>query len=211
MDTLQNKQLAPHQFELLKQEFMEAWSHYRHLEADRTSYLTLFFILIAGSIGLLTAFYLSESVKTSSGFLYGAFLFVWFLDLVTLFIYAQVKQTGYLLFHYQKVWIHIREIIYKDEYTVLDKFLNVYENLPAIKNSRLFSVQWTAEFIIIIPLLVFSVLLFLLTYAIIRLQNVFYLKLLEIAVLLIFLGFIFILKYLIFNKIRHSKEERENH
>ena len=143
MCTLKKK---PEPGELLIHEYTEAWAHYRHVENDRTTYLKFFFTMLLASLGFLLS--ISKDIRTfgeaQPPFVGGVFLLLWFLNILTLFIFANIKQSGWVLDHYEKVWRLIRDMLLD---TSLADQLDVRKQChPSKRMGRwLFSAQKSAE------------------------------------------------------------------
>lgn len=135
--------------DLLKQEFTEAWNHYRHLENDRTRYLGFFFTLLIASIGLLlnALATVSPTSPTPYWFVPGVFLLAWLFDALSLFIYANIKKSAFILRHYFNIMWRIRELIYEDP-PKMHQLLSVAETHPIVK-SMWFSHQKLSEMLLL--------------------------------------------------------------
>ena len=146
------------EFELVKQEFTEAWNHYRHIENGRNHYLGFFFAVLTASIGLLlnAIATLKPGTPTPYWFIPGVFLLVWVFDALSLFVYASIKKSKFVLDHYYYNIIGgIRKLVYENP-AEMDRLLNVYESRPIVKSTA-FSDHKLAEMLPLLTCLLLDV------------------------------------------------------
>lgn len=143
--------------EMIKQEYCEAWNHYRHMEIDRSRYLGFLFTFLIASIAfLLNTFSKLDMSKELPIWL---FLMVYFLlsiiNLLSIFIYTNIKKLSFALTHYDKVIERIRvDVFSKND---LKKFkLDVGKSHP-IMNSKLFSNKILSEILCLLICIVLDV------------------------------------------------------
>ena len=134
--------------DLLLHEFQEAWSHYRHIEESRSQYLGFFFIVMLSSIGFLISLSQNLDLMTSSWSVFGILILFWLLYILTFFMFVSVRKMGVVKKHYEDVIARIREHFYIDE-PDLNKILNIRDKKHQVMQSSLFSVQTSAEYILI--------------------------------------------------------------
>lgn len=139
---------------LLRDEFGQAWQHYRHLEVLRGQYIGFAFTVTFASLALTVPLIASSPQVGSITLPIGAFLL--FYGLFVGSLYLNVRKIRFLLAHYQKVLEDVRAYFY-DHIPNLDfdvDGLNVLRVDHPLIRSRLFRSQTTSESILAMLLIV---------------------------------------------------------
>jgi len=96
----------------LRDEFNQAWEHYRHIESVRTQYLALFFAVLTGAVGVGSqAAARSNFADTATVLAFSASLFV--LTVFAAFVYVTVRKADVVMAHYETVINRVRDYFYK--------------------------------------------------------------------------------------------------
>jgi len=135
---------------VLLAEYSQAWQHYRHLEDARTKYMNFFFTALFAIIGLYSALL---NLKVEIGELQtiiGIVLILMFM-MFTLYIYINITRIGKVLKGYNKVKGTLRELLFDE--TGTPKGISVGEHLSKRKKKKIFSVQSSAQMMLILSLL----------------------------------------------------------
>lgn len=143
--------------QLLDQEFKEAWSHYRHVESDRSRYLSFFFTIVLATIGFLITITkdIGSGSTLSPWFIPGIFFLFWLLNVLAWFIYAGIKKSGHVLAHYDQVMWRIRDMVY-DEPQKMRQLLSIRRAHPVMM-MRTFSTQGLAEGLLLCAGILFDI------------------------------------------------------
>lgn len=134
--------------ELLLQEFKEAWVHYRHVETTRSAYLGFFFTVTFGVLSFVTSILAKDSAKENV--LFAVLILGWVLNLTTTCIYGAIHKCGVVLAHYETIMNRVRKIVYGGAYSEMHALLYVRESPNPVMRLPFFSVQKTAERILVI-------------------------------------------------------------
>jgi hypothetical protein len=136
--------LTPHgatadaQREFLRDEFSQAWLHFRHLEQLRGHYLAYFLALVAALTGLISATWRSIVASSPLAELVFGFALAVFVVLGSL-LYFMIRKQGALLQHYREVIYAIRAHFYAG----LDLTNEPYRSLDVrSSNYRVVQLRW---------------------------------------------------------------------
>lgn len=142
-------QFSPPEYNLLIQEFIEAWGHFRHLERNRNLYISFFVTVVIATIGFIAKiFFDAKTTNISLISITATWGIIWFVSVLTTLIFTSVKKTGYSLKHYKNVIQRIRDEVYQDS-QYMNKLLWVGERKKPISGRRLLSVQASTERLLI--------------------------------------------------------------
>ncbi|MEV4313777.1 hypothetical protein [Actinocrispum sp. NPDC049592] len=153
--------------DLLRDEFGQAWQHYRHLELLRGQYVSYAFSITLGAIALSIP--LTSQVSASGRLLLITSIFLAFYALIIGSMYANVRKLRLVLWHYQGVIIAIRRYVYEADSNLqfdMRKFDVLSLDHPVIRG-RLFRTQTLAESMLVAFLLADSVVAFLVARALV--------------------------------------------
>ena len=141
----------------LEHEFREAWTHYRHIENDRTKYLGYFFGVLTASMGFLLILLRGNLPweDNTRWLIPGIFSFVWIITVLNLYILLFIKKTEFILQHYHKVWKGIRKLVYDDP-DEMHKILDFQDFYPPVM-IPLFSNQYISEKVLVLFMILLNV------------------------------------------------------
>ena len=134
---------------VLMEEYSQAWQHYRHLENARTKYMNFFFTALFAIIGLYSALL---NLKVEIGKIQtviGIVLILMFM-MFTLYIYINVTRIGKVLKGYNGVKGRLRNLLFTK--TGVPMGISVTHYLPKKKKKKIFSVQSSAQTMLLISL-----------------------------------------------------------
>ena len=138
---------------LLRDEFTQAWQHYRHLEQVRGQYLSFTFTVTLGSAAL--AIPLATTVGRSPGKLALVGGFVLLYALLNVFVYATLRKIRTVLLHYERVLRSVRNHFYSlADLRVEDLYLDIRKTNDPMVGHPLFRIQRSAELIPVFFLLI---------------------------------------------------------
>lgn len=136
---------------ILLTEFTELWSHYRHLESNRATYIGFFFTVIIASIGyylkISIEFYSSAKSVNSELFIFGSIIFGWILLILNLYIYSCIKKIGYVLYPYEKAIENLRHLVYSNK-SDIDSSINIRKINSSISNTL--SIQQLSNLLLLV-------------------------------------------------------------
>lgn len=139
--------------DLLKNEFDQAWQHYRHVEVARNTFLGFILTIIIGSIGLaLTGS--TDLLSPNEIMFLGIFFLAFLISLTLVYMAAAVYKLKFVRDHYRHVWDKIRKKCYKKQYTQLNAWLDIYEQE---KHRIIRDKEFSHEYMITLLILVFTV------------------------------------------------------
>lgn len=125
----------------------QAWSHYRHLESQRSQYLGFVFTAVLGVSGLLVAV-VSGGKSNVEAVVAGAAIMSFVLLLLCFLIYAAVRKVGAALhFHHAEIDA-VRLQLFKEFVDESDDFGSrqyARHRVPALMKTKIFSTQGIAE------------------------------------------------------------------
>ncbi len=139
---------------LLRDEFGQAWQHYRHLETMRSQYLAFSFTITLASLAVAIPL-LAHSTRTiSSLLLIGVFVQLYCLIVGSL--YFNVRKIRIVLSHYRKTIQSVRCYFYDraQDFTYDTGRLNITRRTYAIAGWRPLRIQATSESILLTFLLI---------------------------------------------------------
>jgi hypothetical protein len=206
-----NESFSSEALDFFKEEFKEAWSHYRHIEDQRSKYLGISFTIVLGTIGYIAAIakyfspYSDLPLIVIAIFPFTTCVFVF----LTLLLMALVKCEHLLEFYYRS-WNWIRSNVYGSQSQYLIKKLDIRSRSEYIYTSSFFNIQKMLKFLIFIFLLfIFLGQILVLKSAWNQLDS--YMRFLSIACLLLILFFSFV-AYLLYSKTKptHSANNIAN-
>lgn len=152
-----------HEKDMIIAEFKEAWLHYRHVENNRTKYLGFFFTIILTSIGFIVTILYNDGkfVSPNQPVTFGLLILVWFLNVITTFIYTAVFKVRFVLYHYEAVLKSTRTLIYGiSDYNKFTNEFDVRENIGLKRfRNKVFSFQDTAVMILAVSALLLGIIL----------------------------------------------------
>jgi hypothetical protein len=128
---------------LLKQEFSEAWSHYRHIENARSAYFAFAVTAIGGVLAFVASLIKGGSDMDEHYAVLVAALLL--LDFLLAFIYATARKQRAVLWHYENVMLEVRRLAYGESFSELDRLINVRRHVDPIVHSAAFSAQRAME------------------------------------------------------------------
>lgn len=136
------------------EEFKESYSHYRHIEEERSRHLAFFFAMVGGLLGFL-GFLLKDgkSVTGLDWFLFVCGLIIVFLQILDIITFTAVRQMGDAREQHAAVLRYLREKLNTDKH--ISTLWKAFEGRPHI------SVQSATE----ITLHLFALLFFVTTSA----------------------------------------------
>jgi hypothetical protein len=144
---------------LLRDEFAQAWQHFRHLESMRSQYLAFTFTItlasLAAAIPLIANFGENSSLVL---LLTGVFILLYSLILASL--YFSVRKIRIALAHYRQVTEEIRYYFYhraRSEFHYKTDRLNITGRTYTVLGWRLFRLQTTSESILMVFLVIAGV------------------------------------------------------
>jgi len=141
--------------ELLLAEFTEAWSHYRHIEATRQKYLTLFFGFLGGISGLLSTLASKIDLKAPlsiaglAGLLYTFSIF-------SALLFANTKKMGCVLHGYERTLKVVREIAYGVDFAAYESRLSVRTTEDPIMKMNIYRLQVVSEVVFATSAILFA-------------------------------------------------------
>ena len=144
----------------LLREWDQAWDHYRHLESTRSQYLGFFFTVLVASTGLAVGLLKDVSSSAQATVVFGLTVLGFIDFLITVGLFTAIKKTGYVLKRYEVIMKTVRQRSGFSSSQELPFDLADMKGYPgAVLDSRMFSVQRSAEVILGVSSFLFVVLL----------------------------------------------------
>lgn len=138
----------------------QAWNHYRHLESTRGQYLGFFFSILVASVGLALGLIRDVKPDAQAMIIFGLLVLAFVDFLVTIGLFTAIKKTGYVLKRYEIIMNTVRRISGFRSSRELPFDLADMKGYPGIVlNSGVFSVQRSAELVLVVASCIFVALL----------------------------------------------------
>lgn len=127
----------------LKEEFNQAWAHYRHVENGRDAYLRFGLTLMLGTVGYLGAIARVFDPSTDSYWwiVAGIFVFTTIVAVILMSWLVAVVDSGLIMKHYKNVWKWVRSEIYLAQSEEITKRIDIYRNEEVMGRPRFFDHQ----------------------------------------------------------------------
>lgn len=126
----------------LREEFNQAWSHYRHIESERNKFLGFAFTLILGSTGFIIAIMKDfDPTSDSLWVIIGLSVFVNLIGIILVLLLGMILKSKYLCWHYIAVWQWVRTQIYGNKDEQIKAHVDLYKQENEIFKSKTFAHQ----------------------------------------------------------------------
>ncbi|GEO09494.1 hypothetical protein [Segetibacter aerophilus] len=135
--------------DFVTEEFRQAWTHYRHLEEGRVKAMNFFYTVLFVVVGLSLTVIKDFDKRYLTWVLLGIFVLFFCLNIFSLYIYLNIKKTGFVLRHYEDVMRRVRIMMYDNSYTY-DSLFNIRDRQHNVLKLKVFSAQYSAEYILIL-------------------------------------------------------------
>ncbi|NKI30586.1 hypothetical protein [Croceivirga thetidis] len=165
MGKKKEKKNDTHDINVLLAEYSQAWSHYRHLENTRIRYMNFFFTALFAIIGLYSTLLNLKKVEIGELQVILGMILLQIFILFTLFILINVTRIGRVLKGYQGVKGNLRQLLFSQ--SSVPNGVSVGEHIKGPKSSKLFSVQKSSRFMLLLTIIfanAFSILLLFTSY-----------------------------------------------
>jgi hypothetical protein len=136
---------------LLRDEFGQAWQHFRHLETMRSQYLAFAFTITLASVAAAIPL-IANIEEISSIILLLTAVFILLYCLIIGSLYFSVRKIRIALAHYRKIIEDIRHYFYhraRSEFDYDTEHLNITGRTYTVLGWRLFRLQTTSELILV--------------------------------------------------------------
>ncbi len=136
---------------LLRDEFGQAWQHFRHLETMRSQYLAFAFTITLASVAAAIPL-IANIEEISSIILLLAAVFILLYCLILGSLYFSVRKIRIALAHYRKIIEDIRRYFYhraRSDFNYDTEHLNITGRTYTVMGWRLFRLQTTSELILV--------------------------------------------------------------
>jgi hypothetical protein len=145
------------QLKFLTDQFKESGSHARHLENLRAQHMAFFFTVLLTSIGVAATLLKDQQLAGLSREAHALIaVWLWLLIVLAILVLTSIKKLGYAHDLHSRFTIWTRQTILGDT-SLLQQMFGDLGDGHRLARSRLFSVQFTNEAVVVVALLVLDV------------------------------------------------------